>query len=90
MDAELNNALAEMEARFNARFDKIDGRFDKIDGRFDKIDGRLDKIDGRLDKIERHLSMILYESGWYNTPPATQARNLKRAEEDTARHAAAR
>ena len=80
-DTRLKNALAEI----NGCLDNMDERQDtRLKNALAEINGRLDNIEERLEKIEACLGMMLYESGWYNTPPEVQARNLKRAKEAAA------
>ncbi len=57
-----------MEARFEKRFDKIDGRFDKVDDRFNQIEVRFDSLrdsfDTRMDELNaRMLTTIRWTVG---------------------------
>jgi hypothetical protein len=54
--------IAELERKFDGRFEGIDRRFDtlerKFDGRFGGIDGRFEGIDRRLEQIDRRFDGI--------------------------------
>lgn len=54
----LNDFGASLEAKLNAKFEKIDQRFEKIDQRFEKIDQRFEKIEDKLDKIDDKVNSI--------------------------------
>jgi len=57
-EGRLDERFAEVDARFEARFDQIDARFDRVDARFDRVDARFDRVEGRLERVETELTEV--------------------------------
>ncbi len=56
---EMNVRFDRLEARLEARFEKIDERFEKMDERFEKIDERFERVDARFEKVDERFVGIL-------------------------------
>lgn len=61
----LNDFGASLEAKLNAKFEKIDQRFEKIDQRFEKIEDKLDKIDDKVNSMDKRLISLEVKESIY-------------------------
>jgi len=46
------NRIGQLDDKFSAKFEEIDGRFDKIDDRFEEIDEKFGEIDERFNEVD--------------------------------------
>jgi flagellar capping protein FliD len=77
------NAIADLTAQMNARFDqmdqridqwfqRIDQRFEQIDQRFEQADQRFQQVDNQLDGLEAQLDQLQIQKARYVYPLVSQ------------------
>ena len=57
-EGRLDERFAEVDARFEARFDQIDARFDRVDARFDRVEGRLERVETELTEVKIAIARL--------------------------------
>jgi len=56
--ANVNERIANIDQKFDGRFDNVERRLDLMDQRFDGIDRRFETVDKRFDTIDRQFETV--------------------------------
>lgn len=58
LSSTMNTRFAGLEAKMDARFERVDARFERMEARFERVDARFDALMGKVVEIDNRLTRV--------------------------------